>query len=73
MITGMIDPTIAGEYSPLDLFGLHTDALIPGFTGSFLRQNAVANEVLHSQIQDEQNWTRLWELSESFIGEKYPL
>ncbi|OQD74887.1 hypothetical protein PENDEC_c009G02810 [Penicillium decumbens] len=55
MITGMIDPTIAG------------------FTGSFLRQNAVANEVLHSQIQDEQNWTRLWELSESFIGEKYPL
>jgi hypothetical protein len=38
-----------------------------------LKQNAVANDDLHSQIRDEQNWTRLWELSEGFIGEKYSL
>jgi NAD(P)-dependent dehydrogenase (short-subunit alcohol dehydrogenase family) len=49
------------------------DPTITDFTGSFLKQNALANEELHSQVRDEQLWTRLWEMSEGFIGEKYPL
>jgi hypothetical protein len=50
-----------------------TNVCILDFTGSFLKQNAVANEELHSQVRDEQLWTRLWEMSEGFIGEKYSL
>ncbi|KAJ5122447.1 Short-chain dehydrogenase/reductase SDR [Penicillium atrosanguineum] len=33
------------------------DPTITDFTGSFLKQNAVADEELHSQVRDEQLWT----------------
>ncbi|KAJ6119874.1 Short-chain dehydrogenase/reductase SDR [Penicillium sp. IBT 18751x] len=49
------------------------DPTIAEFTGSFLKQNAVANDELHSQVRDEQLWTKLWKMSEGFIGEKYSL
>ncbi|KAJ5098765.1 hypothetical protein N7532_005766 [Penicillium argentinense] len=47
------------------------DPRIADATGAFLSQNAVANDDLHTHISDEANWTRLWALSEEFIGEKY--
>lgn len=39
--------------------------------GSYISQNSIADDDLHSHIRDESNWTRLWELSEGFIGDKY--
>ncbi|KAJ5243099.1 uncharacterized protein N7469_001426 [Penicillium citrinum] len=53
IVTGMIDPTIAG------------------FNGSFISQNAIADDDLHSHIRDEENWTRLWDMSEEMVGVKY--
>ncbi|KAJ5689915.1 hypothetical protein N7462_004307 [Penicillium macrosclerotiorum] len=49
------------------------DPTIAESTGSLLNQNAVADDELHSQSRDEQNWTRLWELSEDMIQEKFSL
>ncbi|CAI7589120.1 unnamed protein product [Penicillium glandicola] len=55
VITGMIDPTIAG------------------YNGSYLSQNAVSDHQLHAHINDESNWTKLWELSENLTKEKFLL
>ncbi|GLI74382.1 hypothetical protein PoHVEF18_002619 [Penicillium ochrochloron] len=55
IITGMIDSTISAR----------------DYNGSFLSQNAVANDHMHSHVRDEQNITRLWEISEEMIQEKY--
>ncbi|KAJ5370541.1 uncharacterized protein N7496_006633 [Penicillium cataractarum] len=41
--------------------------------GSFLCQNAVANDHMHSHVRNEENITRLWEISEELIGEKYDI
>ncbi|KAJ5946355.1 hypothetical protein N7454_003194 [Penicillium verhagenii] len=49
IITGMIDPTIAGQ------------------NGAYLSQNALADDELHSQVLDEKNWSRLWDLSEHLV------
>ncbi|KAJ5950933.1 Short-chain dehydrogenase/reductase SDR [Penicillium vulpinum] len=53
VITGMVDPTIAG------------------FNGSYLSRNAVSDHELHAHINDEDNWIKLWELSEDLIQEKF--
>jgi hypothetical protein len=55
IITGMIDSTIS----------------VVDYNGSFLSQNAVANDHMHSHVRDERNITRLWEISEEMIQEKY--
>ena len=39
--------------------------------GSYLNKNAVSDDELHSHIRDQQNWKRLWELSEDLIREKF--
>ncbi|KAF3384903.1 Retinol dehydrogenase 11 [Penicillium rolfsii] len=57
IITGMIDSTIS----------------VVDYNGSFLCQNTVANDHMHSHVRDEQNITRLWEMSEEMIQEKYTL
>ncbi|KAJ5160279.1 uncharacterized protein N7482_007283 [Penicillium canariense] len=49
------------------------DPTIADYTGAFLSQNAVANDHMHAHVRDEQNCTRLWEMSEKMIQEKYPL
>lgn len=49
------------------------DPNLGDLNGSFLHNNAVANEELHSHIRDRHNWTRLWELSERLIEEKFSL
>ncbi|CEJ58865.1 hypothetical protein PMG11_07511 [Penicillium brasilianum] len=43
------------------------------YNGSFLSQNAVANDHMHSHVRNEQNITRLWDISEEMIGEKYDI
>ncbi|KAJ5379120.1 Short-chain dehydrogenase/reductase SDR [Penicillium cosmopolitanum] len=47
------------------------DPTIADSSGAYISQNIVANDDLHSHIRDENNWTRLWEISEGFVGEKY--
>ncbi|KAJ5587607.1 Short-chain dehydrogenase/reductase SDR [Penicillium hispanicum] len=47
------------------------DPTIAAHNGSFLKQNAIADDELHSHVREESNWTRLWDLSEDLIGEKY--
>ncbi|GIJ85018.1 hypothetical protein Asppvi_003873 [Aspergillus pseudoviridinutans] len=49
------------------------DPSITDSNGAFLHNNAVAEEELHSHIRNRDNWTRLWELSEELIGEKFSL
>ena len=41
--------------------------------GSYLNQNAVSDHELHAHINDEGNWTELWELSESLTKENFCL
>ncbi|GJN78739.1 hypothetical protein PLIIFM63780_002248 [Purpureocillium lilacinum] len=47
------------------------DPTIETSTGSFLHNNAVADEELHSHVIDQSNWEKLWNLSENLIGEKF--
>jgi hypothetical protein len=47
------------------------DPRIEDSNGSFLHNNAVANEELHTHILNRDNWNRLWELSEKLIGEPF--
>ncbi|KAJ5561894.1 hypothetical protein N7535_003642 [Penicillium sp. DV-2018c] len=49
------------------------DPTIAEYNGSYLCQNAVADEDLHTHVNDQHNWTRLWELSEDLTGEKFLL
>lgn len=74
LITGMIDPTILSQ--SLQLFfqacALLTSTVVDD-NGSFLSQNAVANDHMHSHVRDEQNISRLWELSEQMVQEKYDI
>ncbi|KAJ6091784.1 hypothetical protein N7467_003753 [Penicillium canescens] len=49
------------------------DPTIAEYAGSFLNQNAVADNELHSHITDEGNWKRLWDLSEKLTQEKFTL
>ncbi|KAL1967730.1 hypothetical protein VTN77DRAFT_2987 [Rasamsonia byssochlamydoides] len=49
------------------------DPTIEDSNGAFLHNNAVADEELHSHILNRDNWTRLWRLSEQFIGEEFTL
>jgi hypothetical protein len=49
------------------------DLNIEDSNGSFLHNNAIADEELHSHIRDRDNWTSLWELSEKLIGEEFSL
>ncbi|KAJ5799554.1 uncharacterized protein N7518_001622 [Penicillium psychrosexuale] len=55
IITGMLDPTIAG------------------YNGAYLNRNAVADDELHAHLNDEGNWSKLWELSERLTQEKFSL
>jgi hypothetical protein len=76
VITGMIDPTIAGNHKTYPgrncrvflLLIIHAE-----YNGSYLNQNAVSDHELHTHINDEGNWTKLWELSESLTKEKFSL
>lgn len=73
IITGMIDPTIAGLYLPTSIISCgQLTAIVSDSTGSFLNQNAVADDELHSHIQDEKNWDRLWDVSAALAQEQYP-
>ncbi|TQV97575.1 short-chain oxidoreductase [Cordyceps javanica] len=45
------------------------DPTIADSNGAFLHNNAVADEELHSHIVEEENWDRLWELSEKLIAQ----
>ncbi|KAJ5486050.1 Short-chain dehydrogenase/reductase SDR [Penicillium desertorum] len=49
------------------------DPTIAEYNGSYLNQNAVSDHELHTHINDEGNWTKLWELSESLTKEKFSL
>ncbi|CEJ87837.1 hypothetical protein VHEMI04528 [[Torrubiella] hemipterigena] len=49
------------------------DPTIEHSNGSFLHNNAIADQELHSHILNEDNWARLWELSENLIGEKFAI
>ncbi|KAJ5561898.1 hypothetical protein N7461_000659 [Penicillium sp. DV-2018c] len=49
------------------------DPTIAEYNGSYLYQNAVADQDLHTHVNDQDNWTRLWELSENLTGEKFSL
>ncbi|KAJ5382854.1 Short-chain dehydrogenase/reductase SDR [Penicillium concentricum] len=49
------------------------DPTIARYNGSYLSQNAVSDHELHTHINDEDNWTKLWELSESLTQEKFLL
>ncbi|KAJ5827185.1 Short-chain dehydrogenase/reductase SDR [Penicillium robsamsonii] len=50
-----------------------TDPTIAGYNGSYLSQNAVADHELHTHINDEDNWIKLWKLSEDLTREKFSL
>ncbi|OJJ88354.1 uncharacterized protein ASPGLDRAFT_699898 [Aspergillus glaucus CBS 516.65] len=47
------------------------DPTIQDYNGAFLHNNAVADEELHSHILDQNNWAKLWELSEQMIHESF--
>lgn len=47
------------------------DPTIQEHNGAFLHNNAVADEELHSHIMDQNNWAKLWELSEQMIHESF--
>ncbi|KGO67781.1 Short-chain dehydrogenase/reductase SDR [Penicillium italicum] len=49
------------------------DPTIAEYNGSYLSQNAVSDHELHTHINDEDNWTKLWELSESLTQNKFSL
>lgn len=49
------------------------DTDIGDSNGSFLHNNTIADEELHSHIRYQPNWRRLWELSEKLIEEKFLL
>ena len=49
------------------------DPDITGYSGSFLHNNAVADEELHSHILSQENSVKLWELSEKFIRKVFDL
>ncbi|KAJ5257802.1 hypothetical protein N7505_001942 [Penicillium chrysogenum] len=49
------------------------DPTIAEDNGSYLNQNAVSDHELHAHINDEGNWTKLWELSESLTKENFCL
>ncbi|KAJ5860294.1 Short-chain dehydrogenase/reductase SDR [Penicillium soppii] len=49
------------------------DPAISGYNGSYLNQNAVSDHELHSHINDTNNWTRLWELSENLTQQNFSL
>lgn len=59
--------TSASEGAATIITGM-VDPTIDSFNGSYLHNNAVADEELHSHIVDEANWDKLWELSESLIA-----
>lgn len=47
------------------------DPTIENSNGSFLHNNAVADEELTTYIDNVENWDKLWELSEKLIGESF--
>ncbi|KAJ5713908.1 uncharacterized protein N7483_011089 [Penicillium malachiteum] len=47
------------------------DPTISGHNGAYLKQNALADDELHRHVLKEENWTRLWELSEELIQESF--
>ncbi|KAL1987931.1 hypothetical protein VTN96DRAFT_1915 [Rasamsonia emersonii] len=49
------------------------DPTVEDSSGAFLHNNAVADDELHSHILNRENWTKLWQLSEQFIGEDFTL
>ncbi|KAJ5185421.1 Short-chain dehydrogenase/reductase SDR [Penicillium cf. griseofulvum] len=49
------------------------DPTISGYNGSYLNKNAVSDHELHTHINDEENWTKLWDLSEDLTKEKFSL
>jgi hypothetical protein len=49
------------------------DPTIETSNGSFLHNNAVADEELHSHVVAQSNWARLWGLSENLIGGKFTI
>lgn len=49
------------------------DPTIENFNGSFLHNNAVADEELTTFINNVENWDKLWALSEKLIGESFSL
>ncbi|KAJ5494232.1 Short-chain dehydrogenase/reductase SDR [Penicillium fimorum] len=49
------------------------DPTIAEYNGSYLSQNAVSDHELHTHIYDEDNWTKLWKLSEDLTKEEFSL
>ena len=47
------------------------DPRIEKSNGSYLHNNAIADEELHSHVLNRDNWHKLWELSEKLIGESF--
>jgi NAD(P)-dependent dehydrogenase (short-subunit alcohol dehydrogenase family) len=47
------------------------DPTIADSNGSYLNKNAVSDDELHTHVEEQQNWKRLWELGEDFIQEKF--
>ncbi|KAJ6036396.1 hypothetical protein N7540_000675 [Penicillium herquei] len=49
------------------------DTTISDHNGAYLKQNALADDELHRHVLNEDNWTRLWELSEELIQEQFSI
>jgi hypothetical protein len=49
------------------------DPRIEESNGSYLHNNAVADEELHSHVLNRDHWHKLWELSEKLIGEYFTI
>ncbi|KAJ5158660.1 Short-chain dehydrogenase/reductase SDR [Penicillium coprophilum] len=64
--------TTASEGAATVITGM-IDPTIAKYNGSYLSKNAVSDHELHTHINDENNWTKLWELSENLTQETFSL
>lgn len=70
----LIQPwTTQSEGAATMITGMIDPTISADDNGSYLCQNAVAKDHMHSHVRDEQNISRLWEISEEMIQEKYDL
>ncbi|KAJ5740591.1 hypothetical protein N7493_000463 [Penicillium malachiteum] len=49
------------------------DPTISDHNGAYLSKSLLADDELHRHVLEEENWTRLWELSEKLIQEPFPV
>ncbi|KAJ5691141.1 hypothetical protein N7488_011876 [Penicillium malachiteum] len=49
------------------------DPTISDHNGAYLSKSLLADDELHRHVLEEENWTRLWELSERVIQEPFPV